>query len=145
MLDTYRELLDIVVKAPQQLRAAAEAAQEPAEGEWTAAQVMAHMAIAERMWMSWLNPLVREREPVLSFPKDYDRWEAELMPGSLDDNVAAFNSERGETVSVLMGMSLRDWERRGIDSNGHEMSVEQLVEGIIEHDAEHLAQLESLA
>ena len=66
------------------------------------------------------------------------------MPGSLDDNLAAFNAIRGETVSLLMGLSLRDWEKTGTHETRGEISIADVAEGIIDHDAEHLQQIEAL-
>jgi uncharacterized damage-inducible protein DinB len=147
MLDSYRELLDIVVQGPTQLKAAAEAAGEPPVGEWSAAQVLAHMAATEQIWLERLNQMLREKEPRLR-PGGSGKGaeiQEQLMTGTVDDNLNAFNTTRGEIVSLLMGLSLRDWERTGIHDTRGELSIADVVEDIVDHDADHVAQLVSLS
>jgi len=147
MLDSYRELLDIVVQGPTQLKAAAEAAGEPPEGEWGAPQVLAHMAATEHIWLERLNQLLREKEPRLR-PGGSGKGaeiQEQLMSGTVEDNLEAFNATRGEIVSLLMGLSLRDWERAGIHDTNGEMSIADVVETIVDHDAEHVNQLVALS
>lgn len=142
MLDTYRELLDLLVQTPTKLKAAAEAAGDPPEGEWTAAQVVAHMATAERLWLGRLNQLVNERDPLLKRPDDeYVRQQDALMQQSLAENLSAFNAARGESVSILMGLSLIDWDKSGTHATRGTITIADVVEDMIDHDAEHVAQL----
>ena len=147
MLDSYRELLDMVVQAPTRLRAAAEAAGEPRGGEWSAAQVLAHMAAAEHLWQGRLNLLLREPNAhIRPGPNDKVRQvQDDLQGGTVDDNLAAFNTLRGEIVSLLMGLSLRDWERTATHETRGEVTIADVVDGIIDHDNEHIEQLERLA
>jgi uncharacterized damage-inducible protein DinB len=147
MLDSYRELLDLVVQAPAQLKAAAETAGEPPEGEWSAAQVLAHMAGAEQLWLERLNQLLREREPRIrpSGSSKAAEVQQQLMDGTVGANLDAFNATRGEIVSLLMGLSLRDWERTGIHDTRGEITIADVAETIIDHDAEHIAQIEALS
>jgi hypothetical protein len=42
-----------------------------------------------------------------------------------------------------MGLSLRDWERTGIHDTRGELTIADVVEDIVDHDAEHVAQLRS--
>lgn len=147
MLDSYRELLDIVVQGPTQLKAAAEAAGEPPEGEWSATQIVAHMAATEHLWLERLNLLLREKEPRIrpgGSGKSAELQE-QLMGGTLADNLNAFNTTRGEIVSLLMGLSLRDWERTGTHDTRGEISIADVAEAIVDHDAEHVEQLVSLS
>lgn len=145
MLDTYRELLDLLVRTPTQLRDASTAAGEPAEGEWSAAQVLAHMAASEKLWLARVNLLISQTDPLLKSPgAELAAYQESLMAGSVDDNLAAFNAQRGETVSLLMGLSLRDWDRSGTHETQGAMSIADVVESMVDHDAEHLSQLEGL-
>jgi uncharacterized damage-inducible protein DinB len=147
VLDSYRELLDLLVKTPTQVRDAATAAGEPPEGEWNAAQVLAHLAAAERMWLGRLNQLMNERDPMFKPGPNPEiaAYGESLMSGTVEGNIEAFNTYRGETVSVLMGLSLRDWERTGTHATRGELSLADVVEDMVDHDAEHLAQLQALA
>ena len=61
----------------------------------------------------------------------------------MDDNLAAFNTLRGESVSLLMGLSLIDWDRSGTHTTRGTLSIADVVEDIVDHDAEHIGQLEA--
>ena len=147
MLESYRELLDLLTQTPTRLRETANAAGNPPEGEWTAAQVVGHMAASERMLLERLNQLMNQTDPLIkSGPsREVQEFGASLMDGTLDDNLTAFNTLRGEVVSLLMGLSLRDWERSGTHETRGALTIADVVESFIDHDAEHTSQLESLA
>jgi hypothetical protein len=147
MLDSYRELLDIVVQTPSQLKAAAETAGAPPEGEWGAAEVLAHMAAIDNLWAERLGQLLHEKEP-RTRPGGSGKAaqvQEQLMGGTVADNLDAFNTARGEIVSLLMGLSLRDWERIGHHDSAGEISIADVVETIVDHDADHIAQLQALS
>lgn len=146
MLDTYRENVDLLVSIPNALKEAAEAAGAPPEGEWSAAQVLAHLAAAEQIWLDRLNLLLHQRDPLIKPPGPaFVELQERLMSGDLQTNLEEFNARRGETISLLMGLSLNDWSRSGIHETRGAMSIEDVVEHIIEHDSEHLEQIRALA
>lgn len=146
MLDSYRELLDLLAQSPTKLRAACDAAGDPPEGEWNAAQVMAHMAAVEHLWFERLNAIMHAPNPLLKAPGgEFGAMQDRMMGDTLEANIDEFNRMRGESVSLLMGLSLRDWEKTGTHETRGEMSIADIVEGAIDHDAEHLGQLNDLA
>jgi uncharacterized damage-inducible protein DinB len=147
MLDSYRELLDMVVQGPARLRTAAEAAGDPPAGEWSAAQVLAHMAAAEHLWLERVNRMIRETNAHIRPGRNekVSQIQAELMRGNVEGNLEAFNAARGEMVSLLMGLSLRDWERTATHETRGEVTIADIVDGIIDHDNEHIEQIERLA
>jgi uncharacterized damage-inducible protein DinB len=146
MLDSYRELLDLLAQTPTKLREAAERAGEPPAGEWSAAQVLAHMAATEQLWFGRLNAIMHEPDALLKAPgAEYQQAQDALMGGSIDDNLAAFNNVRGESVSLLMGLSLRDWDKTGTHETRGELSIADVVETMVDHDAEHINQIAALS
>jgi hypothetical protein len=146
VLDSYRELLDMLVGMPVQLQTALDQAGDPPAGEWDAAQILGHMVASERMFSGWLNQLLNERDPLLREPKaDHFAMQDELMQQPAAQNMDAFNSARGDTITLLMGLSLRDWEKAGVDARDTEISVDELVEAMVDHDVEHLTQMQALA
>jgi uncharacterized damage-inducible protein DinB len=146
MLDTYRELLDLLAATPTQLKDAAQQAGEPPAGEWSAAQVLAHMAATEQYWLELLNAMLRERDALLGPPSQaVDDTQARLMAQNVDENLAAYNALRGETISLMMGLSLTDWTKAGTHRSSGELRIDQVVEYMVDHDSEHLAQLQALA
>jgi uncharacterized damage-inducible protein DinB len=145
-LDTYRENVDLLVAMPNALKAAVDEADDPPEGEWSAAQVLAHLAAAEQLWLERLNLLLHQRDPLIKPPtKEYAELQDRLMAGDAEANLAEFNTRRGETISLMMGLSLNDWSRSGVHETLGVMSIEDVVEHVIEHDSEHLEQIRALA
>lgn len=145
MLDSYRELIDLLVATPTQLKDAAEHAGAAPAGEWNAAQVLAHMASTEQLWFDRLNVMLRERDALIGPPSGkVVELQTRLMERNVDENLAEFNRLRGETISLMMGLSLTDWGKTATHATRGAMSIADLVEGMVDHDAEHLAQLQSL-
>jgi uncharacterized damage-inducible protein DinB len=146
MLDTYRELLDLLAATPTQLKDAAQQAGEPPAGEWSAAQVLAHMAATEQLWLEMLNAMLRERDALLGAAgQQIEETQARLMTQNVDENLAAYNALRGETISLMMGLSLTDWTKAATHDTLGEMRIDEVVENMVDHDSEHLAQLQALA
>lgn len=146
MLDVYRELMDLLARAPGQLRETAGAAGEPPAGEWGVDEIAAHMAAGEFYYLERLNLLLNQTNPYLrSFVPAADARMEELRAQGWEANVADYGNLRGETVSLLMGMTLVDWRRTGTHPTLGEVSIEDVVEEMIDHDAEHVAQLTELA
>lgn len=146
MLDAYRELVDLLVSMPTTFREAVAAAGDPPPGEWSAAQVMAHMAAVEQLWLDRLTAILNQRDPLLKAPgAEFTQLQERLMAGDAEANLAEFNARRGETISLMMGLSLNDWSRSGVHETRGVLTVEDVVEGIVDHDAEHLEQIRALA
>jgi hypothetical protein len=146
MLDTYRELLDLLVQTPSQLKDAAQRAGEPQEGEWGAAQVLGHLAAAEKVWLARLNSILQQKDALLKRgpTPEIRAYGEERMRDSVDENLDAFNALRGETISLMMGLSLTDWGKTGTHETRGEITIEDVVESMVDHDAEHLDQLKAL-
>jgi len=145
MLDTYRELVDLLAATPNQLKEAAAAAGDPPEGEWSAAQVLAHLATTEQLWLDRLNLILHQRDPLIKAPAaEFWALQEGFMSGDVETNLAEFNTRRGEVISMMMGLSLNDWARSGMHEVLGEQSVEIIVEAAIDHDSEHLEQIRAL-
>jgi uncharacterized damage-inducible protein DinB len=146
MLDEYRELIDLLAQTPSKLKDGAAAAGEPPAGEWSAAQVIGHMAAAEFYFLERINLLLRQDNPYLhSFGAAATERQETMMANDAGTNLAAFNDLRGESVSTLMSLALNLWTRSGTHETEGTMSVEDVVEMMIVHDTDHIAQIEALA
>lgn len=122
---------------------AAELRQRPAEGEWSMKEVMAHLLKVERdLFLPRLRRIATEALPVLgSF--DPDAWAAERdhREGLFADDLAAFTAVRRETVAFLEGVTPAVAGRAGISGYFGPVRLDQYATHILDHDAEHLAQL----
>jgi hypothetical protein len=143
-LDNYRELIDELAGFSVELRAAVAAAGPAPAGEWDAAQIVAHITTGDEFWLQRIQLLVSQREPFLpEFGRAADARTAELLNNSIDENLDHFSEVRGQIVSMLMSMTLGDWDRTGTHELHGEQSITDTVEAISDHDAEHLEQLRS--
>jgi hypothetical protein len=141
-LDNYRDLIDDLATYPPILREAVAAFGAAPEGEWGAAEIVAHLTATEEFFSQRIMRLLSERQPHLqSFAQAAEARMTELLNDSIDDNLERFGELRGQTVSSLMSMTLGDWERTGDHPTFGEISITDTVEMISDHDAEHLAQL----
>lgn len=145
-LDSYRELIDELATMPLKLQAAAEAAGDPPDGEWGRDEIFAHLAAAEEFYHDRVAKLLNENEPALrSFGDAATKRMEELQGRNWQENYQTFGEMRGQIVSMLMSMTLYDWDRRGLHDTLGTISIEDVVESIIDHDLEHLHQLQALA
>jgi hypothetical protein len=104
------------------------------------------MASTEQYWLELLNAMLRVRDALLGPPSQaVADTEARLRAQNVAENLAAYNTLRGETISLMMGLSLTDWTKTGTHQSSGELRIDQVVEYMVDHDSEHLAQLQSLA
>jgi hypothetical protein len=146
VLDSYRELLDELAATPTQLREMASRAGSPRPGEPDAATILAQLAASEQAYFAQLNTLLNEVNPVLrSSEAAVNARVDELAGQSWQENLDAFNAVRGETISLLMGMTLNDWEKSGGHPESGSISIADLIEQMADHDAEQIRQLKALS
>ena len=128
MLDAFRELIDELISAPQVLKDAGfESTSDAAVLESASLVSVRDLALIER-----IQAIIRQNTPLLKAPPDISTH------GTTAETVAEFDRARGELVSLLMNLTLKDWERTGIDWNGREISVADDVESHVEFDEDQI-------
>ena len=128
MLDAFRELIDELIGAPQTLKDAGfESTSDSAVLEAAALVSVRDLALIERV-----QATIRQNSPLLKAPPDSG------VPGTTAETVAEFDRARGELVSLLMNLTLKEWERTAIDWNGREISVADDVESHVEFDEDQI-------
>jgi hypothetical protein len=128
VLDAFRELIDELLGAPKTLRdAGIETTTEPSVLNGLALITARDLALLDR-----IQKTIRQDVPLLKAPPEA----GDLLPPS--EAVAEFDRARGELVSLLMNLTLKDWERTAIDWNGREISVADDVEAHVEFDEDHV-------
>ena len=128
MLDAFRELIDELLSAPAALRDAGLATTTDERARATLALITERdAALLDR-----IQKTIRTNTPVLKAPPAVPS--AESLAGSPAELLARFDTGRGELVSLLMNLTLKDWERTAIDWNGAEISVADDVEQHVEYD-----------
>jgi hypothetical protein len=114
----------------------------PAPGEWSATIVMSHLADAELVYGMRLRTAIANPGGFLPAYDEND-WAARFAP--LDDDpsvaLARFRVLRESTVAIVESLTDEEWERAGLHEEAGELSVRQLVDRIVSHDAAHLDQI----
>ena len=128
MLDAFRELIDELLSAPAALRAAG-LASTTAEDQRT---TLALITERDAALLDRIQKMIRTNSPLLKAPPDAPS--PATLDGTSEDLMARFDTGRGELVSLLMNLTLKDWERTAIDWNGQEISVADDVEQHVEFD-----------
>lgn len=143
MMDTYRELIDALSETPAELQEALAGYQPPAERSnesWGPIEYVAHLVDIEKLQRGRMQEILsREGAYLRSYDQERAAVEHDYASRSLDDALTQFATERGETMSLLMNLALKDWEKTGIHDERGELSIEDIAEILISHDAEHLA------
>ena len=143
-LDSYRELIDELASFPTTLRDAAANAGDPPDGEWDIARIVAHLRTGDEFWSERISLMLNQTEPFLpEFGAAADERTEALLENSVEDNLDGFGEGRGQIVSMLMSMTLGDWDRGGTHELHGVHTITDTVEAIADHDDDHLAQIKS--
>jgi hypothetical protein len=114
----------------------------PAEGEWSCAQLIIHMARMEKHYVERLERIVRLDAPRIT------AFDADSI--GCDDNITIyeaiddFSEMRRQTVYLLYSLDDGDWRRTGVHPYLGELSIQQVAREMNEHDLAHLWQLRRL-
>jgi hypothetical protein len=144
---TRRTLIDRYRQGPDAVRAALEGVglhdldARPAPGEWTAREIVHHLADSETMSTVRLRRLLAEDAPhIVGYDQDeyarvlhYDRpWEASF---------AVFAAVRAANAELLDRLDDADWARAGTHSEDGPYSMERWLELYAAHGHDHADQI----
>ena len=142
MLDDYQDLIDELLGTPKALRELLTGA-GPAGAPPEVVALVAELRDRDLAVLGRLQTIQRARDPVL---KPLPTGAARPAAGeSAEEVLAGFDRARGELVSLLMNLTLRDWERRAIDEAAGEITLAGEVERHVEFDEDHLARIRAAA
>jgi hypothetical protein len=114
-------------------------------GEWSPAQVLAHLRAADDIQSIRAYMILARDEPLLSAFDERAWAEAAgyltLHPrASLD----LYFRRRVELAHMLRGVTPRDFERAGMHETLGRLTLQALLENLASHEEEHVAQLEAI-
>jgi len=119
--------------------------QRPAPDEWSAADLLAHLRssddiLSPRVYMM----LVRDNPTLMAYEER--KWAEVLGYASVDFHASlqAYILKRAELVNVLKRLTPEDWARTGVHEHSGSLTIEQLVNDMLLHEAEHCRQIEAL-
>lgn len=141
MLDDYQDLIDELLGTPALVRTLF----LNTEGGPSEKQVIAVSALHERdkVVLERLQRLQRESAPpwFKVLPGLDDALKSAPVPSDLDAFLGEFDTARGDLVSLLMNLTLKDWERVATDDVEGEVSLAEEVERHVEFDEAIVARL----
>ncbi|HET6379508.1 MAG TPA: DinB family protein [candidate division Zixibacteria bacterium] len=120
-------------------------AARPAEGEWSAHQVVCHLAYVEETdWMVRARMIVEEGTARPFPPVDHGDQSGRYVGLGTDAVLERFGRLRAENLAALDGMGLTDADLglRGLHPTLGEVTLRQLLATWLVHDHNHVAQLQ---
>jgi hypothetical protein len=134
MLDDYQDLIDELLGTPALVRTLL----VNADGAPPEKDVLAISALHERdkIVLDRLQHLTRESAPpwFKQLPALDAAIAAAPVPDDLDAFMGEFDTARGDLVSLLMNLALKDWERIATDDVEGEITLAEEVEHHVEFD-----------
>lgn len=143
LLDSSRRLLSIT---PARWRSLVEAVPEdlllrpPAPGEWSAADCLAHLLVAERhVFGARLRAVLAGGDIVAFDPSQPREPEPERTPA---ERAAALGAARAEHLAVLGGLTPADLDRTGRHADYGPIALRVILNAWTAHDLQHTVQAE---
>ncbi|MGH2614400.1 MAG: hypothetical protein ACRDJC_04115 [Thermomicrobiales bacterium] len=130
MLDAYRDLIDELLGTPSEIRGMVDAASEPDTPR--AKHMIAEMRDRDRAVLARAQMMTRQENPYLRTL----RLDAAADDRDLSTLLVEMETARGDLVSLLMNLSLKDWERPAIHETAGEITLADEVEQHVEFDEE---------
>jgi hypothetical protein len=145
---TRARLIEQYAAGPADVRAALATAPndealdaQPAPAEWSARQVVHHLADSETMSTIRLRRLLAEDGPVLP-AYDQDEFARRLhYERPVECSLAVFTAVRAANVELLACLTEDEWARSGVHSEDGPYSVEQWLEIYAAHGRDHADQI----
>lgn len=113
----------------------------PSANEWTAREVVHHLADSESMAYTRLRRLIADDEPVI---QGYDEpvWARRLhYDRPLEPSLAVLGAVRAASLQLLEALTDAEWQRTGRHSESGSYSVEGWLEIYATHPREHAEQI----
>ena len=117
----------------------------PSPREWAIKEVVRHLGDVEMVYGARFRAMLAEEDPLL-LAFDQDRWAAGL--GYVKDNFGGaldlFATLRQWNLLIIKRAGPRNWERGGRHARYGRVTVRQILEHVVHHDANHLKQILAL-
>lgn len=114
----------------------------PAPGEWSAREVVHHLADSETVAGMRLRRLLTEDKPLIQ-GYDQDEYARRLryQERPMEPALQAFEAVRATTAQLFDAMTEADWQRAGTHSEAGPYSTERLLQTYAAHAHDHAAQI----
>ncbi|HZP56439.1 MAG TPA: DinB family protein [Dehalococcoidia bacterium] len=117
----------------------------PAPDEWCIHEIVGHLRDAAEVYHKRLYMMSTQTDPVLQ-PYDPDAYarDHKYLERDIDELQRELAAFRAKTVSLLTTLVNWNWARTGQHLEDGRMSIRQMVELMIDHEGEHLADIRRL-
>jgi hypothetical protein len=146
-----RNPIDVARETPRRLTVLIEklgsaVERSPAEGKWSARQILCHLADSEIAFGFRFRQALAETNHVIQ-PFDQDAWAKPYSSGSLDARKAleAFAALRRWNVALLETMGPEQFSKPLKHPERGAMTFQTVLETMAGHDLNHLAHIERIA
>jgi hypothetical protein len=136
MLDDYQDLIDELLGTPKVFRdllAGSGGAVSP-----EALALIAELRERDRVVLDRLQRMTRETSPHLRALPEADDSAPEPPAESAEELLGSFDTARGDLISLLMNLTLKDWSRTATHDDGGIVSLADEVERHVEFDETHV-------
>ena len=141
LIDRYRAGAAAVADAVAGITPAELDRQPPGDGEWTAREVIHHLADSESMSYIRLRRLLAEDQPVIQ-GYDEPEWARRLhYDRPIEPSLAVLAAVRAASLQLLESLGEAEWTRTGTHTESGAYSVEGWLEVYAAHPAEHADQI----
>jgi hypothetical protein len=144
MLDSYRDLIDGLLNTPKTLRAAlGQPVPESVPAE--TASMLEELRVREAVNLRRMQAAMR-KEPVMLLAMEDEPEIAALTPTpttSPEDALASFSHDRSELISILVNLTLKDWDREINHDRSGDTTIADEIEDHLTWDEEMAERLAS--
>lgn len=150
--DELKKHLDDADKGPRRLAAAVSGLPDkvlrykPSPDKWCILELLGHLADVELVYSHRLRQMLAEQKSVIA-PMNQDDWARNLgyLEAASAELVAQYGLNRHHNLRLLRRISVDDLRKSAYHPEKKaDVTVEELVQRIVRHDANHLAQIENL-
>ncbi|HET9014302.1 MAG TPA: DinB family protein [Thermomicrobiaceae bacterium] len=115
------------------------------DGAWGAIEILTHLRDWDEVNLDRVHRILTEDRPALE-PVDADLWAIERDYHAQDPGraLASLRQLRKRLVDELERQPESSWERAALDPTSGQVTLDELVRGIDEHDQQHLQNLRDL-
>jgi hypothetical protein len=137
MLDAYRDLLDELLSMPTEIRGLLQQHSDPSPDT---VRLISELRDRDQAILARAQRMTREDTPYLGVEADLPRESQDAQ-----QILTEMETARGDLVSLLINLSLKDWERGAIHPTKGEIVLADEVEEHVEFDeAQRIAIRDSL-
>ena len=144
LVEPLRELPD-ALEAELRGVSDADATRRLAADQWCIKEIVGHLRDAAEVYHKRLYMMSTQTDPVLE-PYDQEAFARDhgYMERSIESMLAELRRFRSQTVELLTTLVNWNWARSGQHLEAGRMSIRQIVEHMVEHEAAHVADIRRL-